>query len=128
MRPLIGFVLKQRLLVLAATALLIGVGVWSAMRLPIDAVPDVTNVQVQVNTNAAALSPLEVERQMVGPLAPSPRRPQRQSGGKVRQGLGECRADAAGADDQGVALPVAPALFRRQHRFVQGFGPSRHGA
>ncbi|MBX9856040.1 MAG: CusA/CzcA family heavy metal efflux RND transporter, partial [Gemmatimonadaceae bacterium] len=68
MRPLIGFVLKQRLLVLAATALLIGVGVWSAMRLPIDAVPDVTNVQVQVNTNAAALSPLEVERQITLPL------------------------------------------------------------
>lgn len=68
MRVLIGFVLKQRMLVLAATALLIGVGVWSAMRLPIDAVPDVTNVQVQINTNAAALSPLEVERQITLPL------------------------------------------------------------
>ncbi|MBX9929009.1 MAG: efflux RND transporter permease subunit, partial [Gemmatimonadaceae bacterium] len=68
MRPLIGFVLKQRLLVLAATAVMIGVGVWSALRLPIDAVPDVTNVQVQVNTNAAALSPLEVERQITLPL------------------------------------------------------------
>lgn len=68
MRALIRFVLKQRLLVMAATALLIGVGVWSAMRLPIDAVPDVTNVQVQVNTNAAALSPLEVERQITLPI------------------------------------------------------------
>ena len=38
-------------------ALLVGVGVWSALRLPIDAVPDVTNVQVQINTNAPALSP-----------------------------------------------------------------------
>ncbi|MGV3707802.1 MAG: efflux RND transporter permease subunit [Gemmatimonas sp.] len=68
MRSLIGFVLKQRLLVMAATALLVGVGVWSALRLPIDAVPDVTNVQVQVNTNAAALSPLEVERQITLPI------------------------------------------------------------
>jgi cobalt-zinc-cadmium resistance protein CzcA len=68
MRSLISFGLKQQLLVIAATCLLIGAGVWSAMRLPIDAVPDVTNVQVQVNTNAAALSPLEVERQITLPI------------------------------------------------------------
>jgi len=68
MRYIIGFVLKQRLLVIALTGLLAGVGVWSALRLPIDAVPDVTNVQVQINTNAAALSPLEVERQITLPV------------------------------------------------------------
>ena len=68
MKSLIAFVLKQRLLILALTGLLIGVGIWSAMRLPIDAVPDVTNVQVQINTNAAALSPLEVERQVTLPI------------------------------------------------------------
>lgn len=68
MRQLIGFVLKQRLLILALTGLLIGVGIWSALRLPIDAVPDVTNVQVQINTNAGALSPLEVERQVTLPV------------------------------------------------------------
>ena len=68
MQSLIGFVLRQRLLVLALTALLAGVGIWSALRLPIDAVPDVTNVQVQINTNAAALSPLEVERQVTLPV------------------------------------------------------------
>ena len=68
MNHVIGFVLKQRLLVLALTGLLIAVGIWSAMRLPIDAVPDVTNVQVQINTNAAALSPLEVERQVTLPV------------------------------------------------------------
>lgn len=62
MRSLIGFVLNQRLLVLAMTMLLVGVGIWSALALPIDAVPDVTNVQVQINTNAAALPPSEVER------------------------------------------------------------------
>jgi len=68
MRSLIGFVLKQRLLILGLTALLVGVGIWSALRLPIDAVPDVTNVQVQINTNAAALPPTEVERQVTLPV------------------------------------------------------------
>ncbi|HEY0970081.1 MAG TPA: CusA/CzcA family heavy metal efflux RND transporter [Gemmatimonadales bacterium] len=68
MRSIIGFVLKQRLLVLALTVLLVGVGIWSAVRLPIDAVPDVTNVQVQINTNAAALPPTEVERQVTLPV------------------------------------------------------------
>ena len=68
MRGLIGFVLKQRLLIMSLTALLAGAGVWSALRLPIDAVPDVTNVQVQINTNAAALSPVEVERQVTLPV------------------------------------------------------------
>jgi cobalt-zinc-cadmium resistance protein CzcA len=68
MRRVLGFVLEQRLLVLALTGLLVGVGVWSALRLPIDAIPDVTNVQVQINTNAPALSPLEVERQITLPV------------------------------------------------------------
>lgn len=68
MRSIIGFVLKQRLLILGLTAMLVGAGVWSALRLPIDAVPDVTNVQVQINTNAAALPPTEVERQVTLPV------------------------------------------------------------
>ena len=68
MTRVLAFVLGQRLLILALTGLLIGVGVWSAIRLPIDAVPDVTNVQVQINTNAPALSPLEVERQITLPV------------------------------------------------------------
>lgn len=68
MKNVIGFVLKQRLLMLALTVLLVGWGVWSALRLPIDAVPDVTNVQVQINTNAPALSPLEAERQITLPI------------------------------------------------------------
>jgi cobalt-zinc-cadmium resistance protein CzcA len=65
---IIAFALKQRVLVLAGTGLLIGIGVWSALRLPIDAVPDVTNVQVQINTNAPALSPVEIERQITLPV------------------------------------------------------------
>src|SRR5262245_46426635 len=65
---ILTFSLEQRLLILALTALLVGVGAWSASHLPIDAVPDVTNVQVQINTNAPALSPLEVERQITFPV------------------------------------------------------------
>ena len=68
MQSIIGFVLKQRLLVLSLTALLIGVWLWSAVHLPIDAVPDVTNVQVQINTNAAALPATEIERQVTLPV------------------------------------------------------------
>ena len=68
MTRFIAFVVGQRLLVLSLTTILIGVGVWSALRLPIDAVPDVTNVQVQINTNAPALSPIEVERQITLPI------------------------------------------------------------
>src|ERR1700722_6665391 len=48
------------LLTLAATVL----GIWSLTRLPIDAVPDITNKQVQVNTTALALSPVEIEKQV----------------------------------------------------------------
>ena len=53
--------LNNRFFVLMATALVAGLGVHSALNLPIDAVPDLTNVQVQVITEAPALSPMEVE-------------------------------------------------------------------
>jgi cobalt-zinc-cadmium resistance protein CzcA len=68
MPGLIAFALRNRLLVIAMTLGLVGLGLWSMVRLPIDAIPDVTNVQVQVNTNAPALSPLEVERQITLPV------------------------------------------------------------
>lgn len=54
--------LRQRPLVLLATLVLIGVGAWSALRLPIDAVPDITNPQVLVNTAVTALAPEEIEK------------------------------------------------------------------
>jgi heavy metal efflux system protein len=67
-RRLLAFSLEQRLLVLAATVFLIGLGLWAAGILPIDAVPDITNIQVQINTSAPALSPLEVEERITFPL------------------------------------------------------------
>jgi cobalt-zinc-cadmium resistance protein CzcA len=44
------------------------VGVWSALRLPIDAVPDITNVQVQINTQVPALAPEEIEKLVTFPI------------------------------------------------------------
>ncbi len=54
--------------VIMATLALIGIGVWSAIRLPIDAVPDITNIQVQVNTEVPALAPEEIEKLVTFPI------------------------------------------------------------
>ena len=47
----------RRYFMLSLILVLIGVGVWSFQRLPIDAVPDITNVQVQINTQARVTPP-----------------------------------------------------------------------
>jgi cobalt-zinc-cadmium resistance protein CzcA len=60
--------LRNRVIVLVATAIFIAVGLRSALSLPIDAVPDVTNVQVQIITAAPALSPVEVEQYVTVPI------------------------------------------------------------
>lgn len=65
---LIHFAVSQRLLVLLMVAIMTGAGVYSLINLPIDAVPDVTNVQVQVLTAAPSLAPLEIERQITFPV------------------------------------------------------------
>jgi cobalt-zinc-cadmium resistance protein CzcA len=61
--------LRNRFFVLIATLLVAGLGVYSAIHLPIDAVPDLTNVQVQVITEAPALSPLEVDSLLSFPVS-----------------------------------------------------------
>ena len=65
---LIGWSLAHRGLVLSLTALAAGAGALSFARLPFDAFPDTTPVQVQVNTIAPALAPEEVERQLTLPV------------------------------------------------------------
>jgi len=65
---LIRFSVSQRLLVLLMVGIMIGAGAYSLLNLPIDAVPDVTNVQVQVLTAAPSLAPLEIERQITFPV------------------------------------------------------------
>ena len=59
---------ERRFLMLSLILVLIGVGVWSFQRLPIDAVPDITNVQVQINTEAPGYSPLEAEQRITFPV------------------------------------------------------------
>lgn len=65
---LIRFAVSQRLLVLLMVLIMTGAGLYSLQNLPIDAVPDVTNVQVQVLTAAPSLAPLEIERQITFPV------------------------------------------------------------
>ncbi len=57
---ILRFSLQQRLLVLLATVILLGSGVWAMKKLPVDAFPDVTNVQVQILTQAGGMAPTEV--------------------------------------------------------------------
>jgi len=65
---IISFAVNQRILVMLLVAIMIGAGFYSLRELPIDAVPDVTNVQVQVLTASPSLAPLEVERQITFPV------------------------------------------------------------
>ena len=59
---ILEFAVRQRVLVLMGALALLLLGLWSANRLPMDAIPDITGVQVQVNTTVPALAPDEVER------------------------------------------------------------------
>ena len=62
------FSIRQRWMVLAVVLGLAALGVWNFQRLPIDAVPDITNVQVQINTEAPGYSPLESEQRITFPI------------------------------------------------------------
>ena len=65
---IIAFSIRQRWLVLFAVLAVGAIGAWNFTRLPIDAVPDITNVQVQINVSAAGYSPLEVEQRITFPV------------------------------------------------------------
>jgi cobalt-zinc-cadmium resistance protein CzcA len=65
---ILEFSLRQRAVVLLGAAALLGAGLWSATHLPIDAVPDITGVQVQVNTEVPALAAEESEKLVTQPL------------------------------------------------------------
>ena len=68
MERILAFSVRRRWLVLLVTLAAALSGAWSLTRLPIDAVPDVTNVQVQINAVAPALSPIEIEKQVTFPI------------------------------------------------------------
>src|SRR6266513_4588687 len=65
---LIDFSIRRRGAVLIAVLAIAALGLWNYGRLPIDAVPDVTNVQVQINTAAPGFSPLETEQRITFPV------------------------------------------------------------
>ena len=65
---IIRFAIEQRWLVLLAVLAMAGLGIYNYQRLPIDAVPDITNVQVQINTQASGYSPLETEQRITYPI------------------------------------------------------------
>lgn len=68
LEKIIELSIRQRFAVLAAALLLAMVGVYAFGRLKIDAVPDITNVQVQINTSAPGFSPLEAEQRITFPV------------------------------------------------------------
>ena len=60
--------IERRFLFLSFILVIVSIGVWSYQKLPIDAVPDITNVQVQINTSAPGYSPLESEQRITYPV------------------------------------------------------------
>lgn len=65
---IIKYSIKHSWITFLAVLVLIALGIYNYQRLPIDAVPDITNVQVQINTEAPGYSPLEVEQQITFPI------------------------------------------------------------
>lgn len=65
---IIHFSIQRRFLSLFLMVFIIASGIWSYKHLPIDAVPDITNTQVQINTAAPGYSPLEVEQRITYPI------------------------------------------------------------
>lgn len=68
LEKIIRFAIAHRWLMLLLTLGLVAIGVWSFTKLPIDATPDITNVQVQINTEAPGYSPLEAEQRVTFPI------------------------------------------------------------
>ena len=65
---IVRFAIERRILILGLMLGVIALGSWSYNKLPIDAVPDITNVQVQINTEAPGYSPLEAEQRITFPV------------------------------------------------------------
>jgi heavy metal efflux system protein len=65
---IIDFAIRRRWVVVTLSLITAAIGAFALTRLPIDAVPDITNKQVQINTIAPALSPVEIEKQITFPI------------------------------------------------------------
>ncbi|WP_445768512.1 efflux RND transporter permease subunit [Rheinheimera sp.] len=68
LESILRFSIKRKFLVLVMVLAVAGLGLWNFTKLPIDAVPDITNVQVMINTEAPGYTPLEVEQRVTFPL------------------------------------------------------------
>lgn len=68
LEAILRFSVKRNFLVLTMVLAIAGLGMWNFTKLPIDAVPDITNVQVMINTEAGGYTPLEVEQRVTFPL------------------------------------------------------------
>lgn len=68
MQTIIRFSVKHPWIILMILGLSVGVGVWSLFQLPVDAVPDITNKQVQINTSVEGLAPEQIEKQVTIPV------------------------------------------------------------
>lgn len=68
LEKIIRFAIAHRWLMLLLTSGMAGLGAWSFTQLPIDATPDITNVQVQINTETPGYSPLEAEQRVTFPI------------------------------------------------------------
>mgnify|MGYP000430380583 CR=1 FL=1 len=68
LESILRFSIKRKFLVLVMVLAVAGLGVWNFTKLPIDAVPDITNIQVMINTEAAGYTPLEIEQRVTFPL------------------------------------------------------------
>ncbi|HRD47719.1 MAG TPA: efflux RND transporter permease subunit, partial [Caulobacter sp.] len=65
---LMALSVRSRWMIIALTLIVSAYGVFQLTRLPIDAVPDITNKQVQINTLDASLSPVEIEKRVTFPV------------------------------------------------------------
>lgn len=68
LEKILRFAIDHRWLMMVLTLALVLIGIWSFSKLPIDATPDITNVQVQINTEATGFSPLESEQRVTFPV------------------------------------------------------------
>jgi cobalt-zinc-cadmium resistance protein CzcA len=68
LEEILKFSIKQRALVMLGVLIMAGFGAYNFRILPIDAVPDITNIQVQINTEAPSYTPLEVEKRITFPI------------------------------------------------------------
>ncbi len=68
LEAILSFAIRQRWLVMIGVLIMAAFGAWNFTRLPIDAVPDITNVQIQINSRAPGYSPLEVEQRITFPI------------------------------------------------------------